>query len=89
MRRATLPRSGPPKAGLSRATDAPTLVLFAHPQCSCTRASLGEFAEILARATTRPRTYIVFLKPVGFGVDWEKTDLWRAATQSSRRDRAP
>jgi hypothetical protein len=74
------PSQWPAESGLSRATDAPTLVLFAHPQCSCTRASLGEFAEILARATTPPRTYIVFLKPAGFGVDWEKTDLWRAAT---------
>jgi hypothetical protein len=74
------PAQWPAASGLSRAADAPTLVLFAHPQCSCTRASLGEFAEILARATTRPRTYVVFLKPAGFGVDWEKTDLWRAAT---------
>jgi hypothetical protein len=74
------PAQWPAESGLSRATDSPTLVLFAHPQCSCTRASLGEFAEILARATTPPRTYIVFLKPVGLGVDWEKTDLWRAAT---------
>ena len=28
----------------------PTLVVLAHPQCSCTRASLGELAEALARA---------------------------------------
>jgi len=75
------PAQWPGESGLSRAADAPTLVLFAHPQCSCTRASLAEFAEILARATTPPRTYIVFLKPVGLGVDWEKTDLWRAATK--------
>jgi|SRR5688572_16446566 len=73
------PARWPADSGLSRAGDAPTLILFAHPQCSCTRASLGEFAETLARATTRPRTYVVFLKPVGLGVDWEKTDLWRAA----------
>src|SRR5687768_1222597 len=73
------PAQWPADSGLSHAADAPTLILFAHPQCACTRASLGEFAEILARATTRPRTYIVFLKPVGFGVDWEKTDLWRTA----------
>src|SRR5688572_32758275 len=70
------PARWPADSGLSRAGDAPTLILFAHPQCSCTRASLGEFAETLARATTRPRTYVVFLKPVGLGVDWEKTDLW-------------
>ena len=73
------PAQWPVESGLSRAANGPTLVLFAHPQCSCTRASLGEFGEILARATTRPRTYVVFLKPIGFGVDWEKTDLWRSA----------
>jgi hypothetical protein len=73
------PAEWPAGSGLSRAADVPTLILFAHPQCSCTRASLGEFAEILARATTPPRTYVVFLKPIGFGADWEKTDLWRTA----------
>ena len=75
------PARWPAGSGLSRAADTPTLILFAHPQCACTRESLGEFAEILARATARPRTYIVFLKPIGFGLDWEKTDLWRAAVK--------
>jgi len=73
------PAQWPAASGLSRAADAPTLILFAHPQCSCTRASLVEFAEILARATKPPKAYVVFLKPIGFGLDWEKTDLWRTA----------
>ena len=77
---ADAPARWPAGSTLSRAADAPTLILFAHPQCSCTRASLGEFQEILARATHPPRTYVVFLKPIGLGVDWEKTDLWRTAT---------
>ena len=77
---ASAPAQWPTGSGLSRAADGPTLIFFAHPQCSCTHASLGEFAEILARATTPPKAYVVFLKPVGFGVDWEKTDLWRTAT---------
>jgi hypothetical protein len=76
----TLPEQWPVESRLARASDGPTLILFAHPQCFCTRASLGEFAEILARATRRPRTYVVFLKPYGFGMDWEKTDLWKTAT---------
>ena len=77
---ASAPAQWPTGSSLSRAADGPTLILFAHPQCSCTRASLAEFAEILARATKPPKTYVVFLKPVGFGLDWEKTDLWRTAT---------
>jgi hypothetical protein len=57
----------------------PTLVLFAHPQCTCTPASLAELAEVLARARTHPRTYVVFLKPDGFSDDWVHSDLWRTA----------
>ena len=53
--------------------------MLVHPQCVCSRASLTELAEILARADTRPKTYVLFLKPRGFADGWEKTDTWRAA----------
>jgi hypothetical protein len=74
------PDAWPADTSLSRGANQPTLVLFAHPQCSCTRASLGELAELLARAKRQPKTYVVFLKPFGVQQDWEKTDLWRQAT---------
>jgi len=64
---------------LALASGRPTLVLLAHPQCSCTRATLNELAEALARAHTRPKTYVLFLKPEGFSNGWERTDLWRSA----------
>jgi hypothetical protein len=69
----------PADSGLAHDTDRPTLVMLVHPQCVCSRASLTELAEILARARTRPRTYVLFLKPRGFADGWEKTDTWRAA----------
>ena len=65
---------------LARATDRPTLVLLAHPQCSCTHATLGELAEALARATSKPKTYVVFLKPSSMPDGWEKTALWNTAS---------
>jgi hypothetical protein len=70
----------PAESRLDRSTDGPTLVLLAHPQCTCTPASLSELAEVLGRATVRPRTYVVFLKPSTFADGWEKTALWKAAT---------
>ena len=73
------PARWPSDAHLARAEDRPTLVLLAHPQCSCTRATLAELAEVLARAANRPKTYVLFLKPFGFAQDWEKTDLWQSA----------
>lgn len=66
---------------LQLASGRPTLVFLAHPQCSCTRASLGELAEALARAGTRPKTYVVFLKPSAFADGWEKTGLWETASR--------
>ncbi len=69
----------PADSGLVHDTDRPTLVMLVHPQCVCSRASLTELAEILARARTRPRTYVLFLKPRGFADGWEQTDTWRAA----------
>lgn len=69
----------PADTSLKLAADRPTLVFLAHPQCVCTRASMGELAEALARAGTKPRTYVVFLKPSSFSDGWEKTGLWEAA----------
>jgi hypothetical protein len=56
-----------------------TLVLFAHPQCPCTRASVGELALIMARCQTHLTAYVLFFKPKEFPADWEKTDLWYSA----------
>jgi hypothetical protein len=69
----------PSDSGLAHASDRPTLVMLVHPQCVCSRASLTELAEILARAGTVPRTYVLFLKPRGVADGWEQTDTWRAA----------
>jgi hypothetical protein len=66
---------------LSRATDRPTLVMLAHPQCSCTQASLGELAEVLARADALPKTYVVFMRPSSFAEGWEKSSLWQTAAR--------
>jgi len=76
---ASAPSSWPANSHLRRATDSPTLVMLAHPQCTCTRASLGELEELLVRTGVHPRTYVVFLKPATFGEGWEQTDLWRTA----------
>ena len=76
---AAAPVRWPAASVLVHTSDRPTLVLLAHPQCSCTPASLAELAEVLARARTRPRTYVLFLKPEGFANDWVQSDLWKTA----------
>jgi hypothetical protein len=78
---ANAPTAWPSDTHLTHATDTSTLVMLAHPQCTCTRASLGELEELLARTAIHPKTYVVFLKPATFGAGWEHTDLWRTATR--------
>lgn len=73
------PVTWPADGRVALASDTPTLVLLAHPHCFCTKATLGELAEVLARATVRPRTYVLFMKPEGFPEGWTDTALWRQA----------
>lgn len=56
-----------------------TLVMFAHPQCPCTRASLEELNRLLAQCHGQVATHVLFLKPGTFSNDWLQTDLWRSA----------
>jgi hypothetical protein len=76
---ARAPREWPAASALARAAERPTLVVLAHPKCTCTRASVAELAEVLARADRRPKTYVLFMKPASFADGWETTDLWRTA----------
>ena len=69
----------PERTTLIPATDRPTVVLLAHPLCDCTKATLTELREALARAAVKPKTYVVFLSPSSMPDGWEKTDLWYSA----------
>ena len=73
------PALWPGDSRIARATDLPTLVMFAHPRCPCTRASLGELAVLLAHCRGRVTPYVVLVKPDGLPGDWAQTDLRRSA----------
>lgn len=57
----------------------PTLLLFAHPQCPCTRATMGELDLLLARVQGRVNVQVWFLKPDNTAQSWTNTDLWSSA----------
>jgi hypothetical protein len=58
---------------LARSANRKTLVMFAHPQCPCTRASIGELALLMARCGNALDAYVVFFKPDGVADDWTRT----------------
>ena len=56
-----------------------TLVMFAHPQCACTRASIAELGRLIAHCKIQPKSYLLFISPKSMPFGWEKTGLWHSA----------
>jgi hypothetical protein len=56
-----------------------TLIMFAHPKCPCTRASMEELNRLLARSNGKVAAQVWFFKPSGFPNDWTRTGLWASA----------
>lgn len=73
------PKKWPAQTRIRHAADRPTLIMFAHPQCPCTRASLGELAVLMAQCPGRVDARVMFFQPQVGGDDWTQTDLWRSA----------
>ena len=71
--------SWPATSSIQRSEPNPTLVMLAHPHCPCTRASIGELAQIVADTQGKLNAYVLFTKPPGAGADWDDTELRRSA----------
>lgn len=70
------PAKWPAGSGLQRKPDGLTLVMLAHPQCPCTRASLEELAIAAARTDGRLDIHVVFLSSPAFELHG---NLWNSA----------
>ena len=77
---AAAPERWPQASRLSRDPQRPTLVLFAHPQCACSRATVNELARLMAHEQGRVTVHVLFYEPEGADAAWEHTDLWRSAS---------
>lgn len=69
----------PVESAIVRASDRPTLVVFAHPQCPCTQATVVELEQAMVRCGGMIDARVGFFKPAGASLGWAKTDLWKAA----------
>lgn len=64
-----VPEQWPEDSDLAIGRDQPTLLLFAHRNCPCTRATLGELEYVLSNAAGRGRAIVVLLAPAGAALD--------------------
>ena len=68
----------PVTSGLGRGSET-NLLMFLHPRCPCSHASLEQFHRILTQSGAPFRASIIFVRPKGVPEGWERSDLWEAA----------
>ncbi len=56
-----------------------TLLIFLHPECGCSRASVGELDRVLAHASSDVDTHAIFIKPKKWSDEKVRGELWEQA----------
>jgi hypothetical protein len=75
----TAPEQWPDTSLVSRDPAQFKLVMFLHPRCPCSRATLGELELLMAHCQGLFSAQVLFIQPEGVAEDWVKTDLWNTA----------
>ncbi len=70
--RAAAPAVWPSDSALQRTKGHATALLFAHPRCPCTRASLLELKRALEKSDGNTDVSVVLVSPSAAGPDWER-----------------
>lgn len=69
------PATWPADAAFAPNPGKQTLVMFAHPRCPCTRASLSELDRLMAAAADDVEAYVLVARPAALDTTWVETDL--------------
>lgn len=77
--RGDVPKTWPAESGLENSKTRSTLLVFAHPQCPCTRATIDELSWIMSRCGESLDCRVLFFQPAGESAEWSHTDLWHQA----------
>jgi hypothetical protein len=67
------PVQWPADSGLHRGADRATLIVFVHPRCTCSRATLVELGHTLERTRDKLAATVVFVRPHGAPAGWDVT----------------
>jgi hypothetical protein len=74
------PLRWPALSAIKRSGGRPEILVFAHPFCSCTGATIAELAQLSAQkksGATTPQFTILFFRPRNSG--WAPNGLWKRA----------
>jgi hypothetical protein len=76
---AAAPANWPGSKLVAPASGHSTLVMFVHPLCSCTRASLAELESVLRQSDGRVSAWVMVLHPGGTSDEWQRSSTLDAA----------
>jgi hypothetical protein len=74
-----LPQRWPADVALARDPERFTLLMFVHPQCPCTAASVAELARLLARTRAQIDAFVLLHRPAAAPAGWTETRTALAA----------
>lgn len=69
----------PKKSKLKLDPKLETILIFVHPNCPCSSASLEELNRLITNSQGKLKTIIIFIKPDGSDDKWLDTALWNKA----------
>jgi hypothetical protein len=71
----------PNSARVTLAKNKPTMLLFMHPYCPCSRATLDNLSRLLLRIHNKVQIYILFFSSSKFPQKWVHSATWNEAAQ--------
>lgn len=78
---ARAPARWPSESRIAIAPERAAVLLFAHPQCPCTKASMAELARLAARVGDAAAIHVVLVRPAGTAPDFTAGELAERAAQ--------
>lgn len=76
---ASAPNRWPLSSQIARTPGRATLLLFAHPRCPCSQASVGELERLMTRFRDKATVHVLFYLPEKQETNWAHESLWRKA----------
>lgn len=75
------PATWPRTSSLQLAADRPSVIMFAHPHCPCTKASMAELARLADALGPRAAVQVVLVRPEGTEAGFEEGDVAERAAK--------
>lgn len=69
------PATWPADAGIARDSQKMNLIVFVHPQCPCTRATVAELAQVLTACRDQVATQVLVYAPAEQMTAWNESSL--------------